>query len=146
MRFFWRLFLILFFISIKYTYAQKKETHKGKTHPKELTAKKEKNIKYGIASFYASKFQGRSTHNDEIYDSAKYTAACNVISLNTWLRVTNLKNKKSIIVRVNDRMNPKNKRLIDLSKIAARELGFISSGIVKVKVEILKGYKNGDTN
>ena len=143
MKFFWRFLFVILFLSFHYTYAQKKVNHE-KTHSKEVTGKKEKNIKYGIASFYASKFQGRPTHNDEIYDSAKYTAACNVFPLNTWLKVTNLKNKKSIIVKVNDRMHPKNKRLVDLSKIAAKKLGFISRGITKVKVEVLNEYKERD--
>lgn len=141
MKFFWRFLFVILFLSFQYTYAQKKKVHERKIHSKELAGKKEKNVKYGTASFYASKFQGRPTHNDEIYDSAKYTAACNVFPLNTWLKVTNLKNKESIIVRVNDRMHPKNKRLVDLSKIAAKKLGFISRGITKVKIEVLHGYK-----
>ena len=143
MKFIWRFLFVILFLSFQYTYAQKK-VHEGTTHSKEIAGEKGKNIKYGIASFYASKFQGRPTHNDEIYDSAKYTAACNVFPLNTWLKVTNLKNKKSIIVKVNDRMHPKNKRLVDLSKIAAKKLGFISRGITKVKVEVLNEYKERD--
>ena len=94
-------------------------------------------IKYGIASYYAQKFNGRKTSNGAIYNSSKLTAACNVLPLGTWVKVTNLKNKRSVVVQINDRLHPKNKRLIDLSKSAAQKLGFISSGITRVKVEVL---------
>ena len=94
-------------------------------------------IKYGLASFYAQKFNGRATANGNTFSSIKYTAACNVLPLGTWVKVTNIKNDKSVIVYVNDRLHPKNKRLIDLSKTAAQKLDYISSGITKVKVEVL---------
>jgi peptidoglycan lytic transglycosylase len=97
-------------------------------------------IKYGTASFYAKKFDGRQTANGEIFSSKKYTAACNVLPLNTWVKVTNLKNHRIIIVRINDRMNPQNRRLIDLSRIAANNLGFLGRGLARVKVEVLTGY------
>ncbi|MBA3675553.1 MAG: septal ring lytic transglycosylase RlpA family protein [Chitinophagaceae bacterium] len=94
-------------------------------------------IKYGIASFYAQKFHGRQTANGDIFSSLKLTAACNVLPLGIWIKVTNLKNDRSVILYVNDRLHHKNKRLVDLSKTAAEKLGFVSSGITKVKVEVL---------
>ncbi|MEO5782009.1 MAG: septal ring lytic transglycosylase RlpA family protein [Ginsengibacter sp.] len=94
-------------------------------------------IKYGVASFYAKKFNGRQTANGNTFSSLKYTAACNVLPLGTWVKVTNLKNDLSVIVYINDRLHPKNKRLIDLSKTAAQQLDFIGRGITKVKVEVL---------
>lgn len=100
-------------------------------------------IKYGIASFYAKKFGGRRTANGSIYNSSKLTAACNVLPLGTWVKVTNLKNKRTVVVQVNDRLHRKNKRLIDLSKSAAQKLGFISAGIARVKVEVLGKLKRG---
>lgn len=100
-------------------------------------------IKYGIASFYAQKFQGRQTANGNIYNSEKFTAACNVLPLGTWIKVTNIKNGRSVIVYVNDRLHPKNNRLVDLSRVAAEKLGFISRGITKVKVEVLGKLKKG---
>lgn len=99
--------------------------------PKEIV------IKYGLASFYHNKFNGRQTANGNTFSSLKYTAACNVLPLGTWVKVTNVKNNKSVIVYINDRLHPKNKRLIDLSKTAAKKLDFISKGITKVKVEVL---------
>ena len=65
------------------------------------------------------------------------TGASNTVSVNTWVKVTNVHNGKSAIVKVNDRMHPGNKRLIDLSKIAAKKLGYTGRGLAKVKLEIL---------
>lgn len=89
---------------------------------------------YGKASFYHNKFEGRKTASGEIFSQNKMTAACNIFPLGTYLKVTNIKNGKSVIVKVNDRIGT-NKRIIDLSRIAAIELGFIKSGITTVKVE-----------
>lgn len=93
---------------------------------------------YGIASFYADKFNGRPTANGEIYDSNKLTAACNVLPLGTWIRVTNLRNNKSVIVKTNDRLHPRMKRLVDLSRSAAEKLGYIRRGLTQVKVEVIE--------
>jgi rare lipoprotein A len=118
----------------------------GKKDSSVITAKapssaKDIVIKYGIASFYAHKFNGRQTANGNIYNSLKYTAACNVLPLGIWVKVTNLKNDRSIIVYINDRLHHKNKRLIDLSKAAAEKLGYVSQGLTKVKVEVLGKLK-----
>jgi rare lipoprotein A len=94
-------------------------------------------IEYGIASYYGGKFQGRLTTSGEKFDQNELTAAHNRLPLGTWVRVTNLKNNRSVIVKITDRMHPKNKRLIDLSRRAAEKLGFIKSGLTKVKVEVL---------
>lgn len=95
----------------------------------------------GIASYYHNKYHGRTTSNGDIYDKDGLTAAHNTLPLGTRLRVTNLKNNRSVIVKVNDRMNKRNKRLIDLSRRAAQELDFIQAGLTKVKIEILQNSK-----
>jgi rare lipoprotein A len=95
-------------------------------------------ILYGQASFYASKFEGRKTANGEIFRHEKLTAACNSLPLGTWIKVTNLRNGKSVVVKTNDRLHPKTKRLVDLTHTAAQKLGFIKSGLTRVKVEVLK--------
>ena len=105
-----------------------------------LIAKKEK-VYHGVASFYSDKFNGRKTANGEIFDQNKYTAACNKLPLGTRIKVTNIKNGLSVIVRVNDRLHPKMNRIVDLSKAAAIKIKIISRGIAKVKVEVLE--KNG---
>lgn len=94
--------------------------------------------KAGVASYYNDKYHGRTTTSGETYDRNSMTAAHNSLPLGTRLRVTNLKNNRSVIVKVNDRMHRSNKRLIDVSKKAAKELGFIKAGLTKVKIEILK--------
>jgi rare lipoprotein A len=94
-------------------------------------------VQYGTASFYADKFEGRQTATGEIFTQQKMTAAHNTLPLGTWIRVTNLTNKKTVIVRVNDRLHPKNPRLVDLSKTAARKLGYTGQGLTRVRVEVL---------
>lgn len=92
---------------------------------------------YGQASFYANKFNGRKTASGELFNQNKYTCACNALPLGTWVKVTNLRNGRSVIVKVNDRIHPKVRRVVDLSKAAATKLGFIASGLTRVKVEVL---------
>ena len=93
---------------------------------------------YGTASYYANKFEGRLTANGEVFSQQKMTAACNVLPLGTWIKVTNLYNGRSVVVKVNDRLHYKNKRLVDLSKTAAKKIGYTGGGLTKVKVEPLE--------
>jgi rare lipoprotein A (peptidoglycan hydrolase) len=95
----------------------------------------------GIASYYAHKFNGRLTANGEIYDMYGFTAAHADMPFGTIIRVVNLKNNKSIIVRVNDRMPFRPDRIIDLSYGAALELNMVNDGIQKVRLEILEWGK-----
>lgn len=94
-------------------------------------------IQYGIASFYSNKFNGRKTSNGEIFSQQKMTAAHNSLPLGTYVRVTNLKNGKTVVVKINDRLHHRNKRIIDLTRSAAQKLGFIKSGLTRVKLEVL---------
>ncbi len=92
---------------------------------------------HGIASYYHHKFNGRKTSTGEIFNNKKYTAANNFLPLGSVVKITNIKNGKSIIVRINDRMNKNNKRLIDLSQAAAKELSFTNEGIAQVAMELI---------
>jgi rare lipoprotein A len=94
-------------------------------------------IQYGTASYYHDKFEGRKTANGEIFTQKGMTCAHNSLPLGTWVRVTNLRNRKTVVVRVTDRLHPKNPRLVDLSKSAAKKLGYTGHGLTKVKVEVL---------
>ncbi len=96
------------------------------------------NRKAGTASFYNDKYHGHATTSGDAYDKNGMTAAHNSLPMGTRLRVTNLKNNRSVVVEVNDRMAKSNHRLIDVSKKAAKELGFVSAGVTKVKIEILR--------
>ena len=89
----------------------------------------------GIASYYHPKFNGRKTSTGERFSNALFTCANNFLALGSYIRVTNLRNGKAVIVKVNDRMHPKNKRLVDLSQAAARELGFYKEGLGQVCIE-----------
>jgi rare lipoprotein A len=91
----------------------------------------------GIASYYGEEFRGKRTHTDEVFDPDKLTAACNKLPLKTWVKVTNLRNNRTVTLWINDRMHPKNKRLIDVSAKAARELKFYARGLTKVRVEVV---------
>ena len=98
------------------------------------------NIKYhdlGImkASWYGPRFHGRLTANGEIYDQMGYTAAHKNLPFGTFLKLTNPKINKSVIVRINDRGPYIPGRKIDLSKKVAIELGAYRKGVIKIKVE-----------
>src|SRR6186713_649368 len=94
-------------------------------------------ILYGTASFYSNSFNGKKTANGEVYSHKKMTAACNVLPLGTWIRVTNLRNGKSVVVKTNDRLHTRMKRVIDLSREAAEKLGYVKSGLTRVRVEVI---------
>ena len=132
--------VFLFVIFFSEGLSAQKKTHHGQQDPADSVAHKKPVVKYGTASFYAKKFNGRQTANGEIYNSEKYTAACNLLPLGTWIKVTNLHNDKSVIVKVNDRMNAKNKRLVDVSKIAAHDLAFSGEGLTHVKIEVMDNF------
>jgi rare lipoprotein A len=92
----------------------------------------------GTASFYANKFVGRKTATGEIFSNKGLTCACNQLKLGTMVKVTNTKNNKTIILKVNDRLAANNRRLVDVTEHAAKELGFYNAGLGKVTVEVIK--------
>lgn len=88
----------------------------------------------GIASYYAKKFHGRRTTSGERYHPEKMTAAHQSLPLGTRVLVRNLANDKEVTVVVNDRCRKKSVPFIDLSRAAARKLGFLGSGVTKVAI------------
>ncbi len=94
-------------------------------------------VQEGKASFYADKFEGRTTASGERYSHARSTCAHLTLPFGTLVRVTNLANNQSIIVRVNDRGPFVPNRIIDLSRSAAEKLGFINQGVADVRVEVV---------
>ena len=117
-------------ISVLYTTAQD-STAKPKSTQK---------ILYGIASFYSNSFDGKPTATGETFRQKGMTCASNNVPLGTWLRVTNLRNNKTVVVRVNDRMAPsmaRKGRVVDLTLAAAQQLQFTAAGLTKVKAEVL---------
>ena len=90
----------------------------------------------GKASYYADKFQGRSTASGERYDKAQFTCAHMTLPYGTNIKVTNLENKKQVVVRVNDRGPFAPERIVDVSRAAAEALDMIAKGVVKVRIAI----------
>jgi rare lipoprotein A len=110
-----------------------------KYHPKYVKTGLTKITK---ASWYGKPFHGRQTANGERYNMYKMTAAHRTYAMNTVLKVTNLSNKKSVKVRINDRGPFYSSRKIDLSYGAARRIGMVQKGVGKVKIEVLSsGYR-----
>ena len=93
---------------------------------------------YGTASWYGRPFHGRRTASGEIYDMYEVTAAHRTAPLGTYALVTNLSNGQIVQVRINDRGPAIRRRILDLSYGAARELGMVTSGVARVKVEFLE--------
>ncbi len=102
-------------------------------------------VKYGKASWYGKRFHGKLTASGERYNMYAMTAAHRTYALNTIVKVTNLKNKKSVKVRINDRGPFYRSRDIDLSYAAAKRLGIHKKGVAKIKLEVLKCPKRRGT-
>lgn len=98
----------------------------------------------GLASYYGDEFQGRRTAYGDSYDKSKLTAAHKRHPYGTMVRVTRLDNKKSVVVKVNDKGPYIKGRVIDLSKKAAEKLGMVGDGTVEVEVEVVKRVKKED--
>ena len=90
-----------------------------------------------VASWYGPHFHGRTTANGEVFNQMAFTAASKSLRFGTLLKVTNLRNDKSVIVRINDRGPYISGRQLDLSKAAAQALGMQRRGVVRVKVQQL---------
>jgi rare lipoprotein A len=87
----------------------------------------------GQASWYGLKFQGKKTATGETFDMNNFTCAHRSVPLGSWLRVTNLRNRKTVLVRVNDRGPMMNSRIVDLSYAAARAVGLMGTGKVRLE-------------
>jgi len=96
----------------------------------------------GLASWYGEEFQGNPTASGEVFDMNGLTAAHRSLPLGTKLRVTNLINNRSLVVRVNDRGPFIQSRFLDLSMAAAKKLGFFGAGVAKVRAEVVSFPKN----
>lgn len=95
-------------------------------------------VEYGEASFYAAKFSGRKTASGEKYDPRRRTAAHRTLPFETRVKVTNMRNGRSVVVKINDRGPFVRGRVIDLSKRAAEDIGMVDAGTAKVRIEIVE--------
>ena len=115
-----KLLLIIFLLSLStFTYA------------------KNKKVQIGKGSWYGKQFQGKLTASGERYNMYDFTAAHRTFPFNSMVKVTNLKNKRSVIVRINDHGPYHGGRIIDLSYLAAKKLGYAKKGVAKLKIKLL---------
>ncbi len=98
-------------------------------------------VSTGTASYYANKFDGRKTSSGEIFRQDSLTAAHKTLPFGTWVRVTNLSNDSTAVVKINDRLPKSSSRSIDLSLATARQLNFVRKGLTKVRIEVIAPKK-----
>ncbi|CAM3082191.1 septal ring lytic transglycosylase RlpA family protein [Streptobacillus felis] len=128
-------------IEIKEQSPVEEETDKKKENKEENETQEVVETKVyetGIASYYGERWNGRKTASGEIFDTWKISAAHKKLPFGTKVKVTNIKNGKSVIVRINDRGPFVKGRVIDLSKAAFKQIEDLNKGITKVKLEIVK--------
>lgn len=123
--------------------AKKTETGRKPAPTKTERGKKTKYgkgyVQQGLATWYGGKFHGGPTASGETYNKFSMTAAHRFLPFNTRVKVTNLKNGRSVILRINNRGPFGNKRrIIDVSEAAARKLDMIEAGVVPVRVEVIQ--------
>jgi rare lipoprotein A len=120
--------------SVRFTSSK---TDLTKTKESAIYTGKEK-VFTGKASYYGEKFHDRQTSSGEIYDMTKMTAAHRFLPFNSKVKVTNLINNKSVVVKINDRGPFVDDRIIDLSKEAAERLDMLNYGVIDVRLELLE--------
>ena len=110
---------------------QRAELQKPKT-------KRSKPLEVGTASWYGAAFEGKPTASGELYDMFELTAAHRTLPLGSWIKVTNLRNHRWVLVRINDRGPVPTDRIIDLSYTAAKILKMSGLGIAKVRLDLVE--------
>ncbi|MFN3305865.1 MAG: septal ring lytic transglycosylase RlpA family protein [Candidatus Kapaibacteriota bacterium] len=108
----------------------------SQTHPKSNATNKY--VEIGLASYYSDSFTGKKTASGSIYNPNEMTAAHPSLPLGSLIKVTNLDNKREVVVIVNDRGPFVSGRIVDLSKAAAKALDFIEKGVIRVKIELIE--------
>ena len=148
----WLFIILVFFISCtpspRYNGKQSTNNHNNgeikripvKAAPKNFDTSK--TIFKGVSSYYGKAFHGKLTANGEVFDMYGITAAHKTIPLNTVVRVTNLDNGKSIILRINDRGPYIEGRMLDCSYGAAKKLGFINAGMANIEMKVIEWGDN----
>ena len=146
----WRIFLlVLFFLIVacgprhvvidrRISPPEKQEVKKEKSVSETKIEKREsRGVQYGVASWYGGEFHGRPTSSGEVYDMHQLTCAHNTLPLGTVVMVTNMENRRTLELKVNDRGPFVKERIIDVSYAAAQMLGMWEKGTAPVKVEVV---------
>ena len=123
--------------------AAPKVEEKKATAATPATAAAAGDVTTGKAAWYGKKFNGRKTASGQRFNAGLLTAASNTLPFGTLVKVTNLKNKKSVTVRINDRGPQQADRIIDVTRAAAARLGMLKSGVVEVEVKVVGNAKGG---
>lgn len=116
-----------------------------KTNSPKFEGPQSKAYQAGTASWYGVQFQGKPTASGEPYDMRDFTAAHPSLPLGSFVRVTNLRNGKAVVVRINDRGPFVDGRIIDVSYNAARALGFKERGLQRVRLDLYQPTRNATT-
>ncbi|WP_234367666.1 septal ring lytic transglycosylase RlpA family protein [Parabacteroides pacaensis] len=117
-----------------------KKNSKGADNSKEKVKYKDNHVlEEGIASYYHAKFHGRKMSSGRVHDKSELVAAHRTLPFGTFVRVTNLANKKSVVVSIEDRGPFRRGWIIDISYQAAKSLDFVAKGITKVRLEVVPG-------
>jgi rare lipoprotein A len=124
------LFLFALLVQAQDTKALESETVQAKVSTQAKTQK----VFLGKATYYANRYQGRKTSSGEIFDQRKMTAAHPTLPHGTRVKVENLANNRSVMVKVNDRLNKRKYEIIDLSRAAARKLDILKQGVATVRI------------
>ena len=135
---------VLFFIACLFGSCTPQVLYTSKNEGAETKENKNKtrsNIQSGVASYYADKFHGRKTSNGETYNMNAFTAAHQTLPFGTRVTVTNVKNGRSVTLRINDRGPFVKNRIIDVSLAAAKQLDMLGSGTAEVTIEVLETGK-----
>ena len=111
----------------------------ARRRPLGISTSEARSVQYGLASWYGARFRGRLTASGTPFDDNKLTAAHRTLPLGTKVKVTNLKNGRSVVLRVTDRGPYVRGRLIDVSHAAADCLGFMHRGLAHVRVAVVRG-------
>lgn len=104
----------------------------------ELIESSARKISTGVVSWYGGKFHGRKTASGDMYDKHELTAAHKSLPFGTKVKVTNIRNGKSVVVEINDRGPYAKSRVLDLSQAAFNEIGHTNTGVMQVEYEIIK--------
>ncbi len=99
-------------------------------------------VQEGLVSWYGNAFHNRPTASGELFDAAGMTMAHPTLPFGTHVRVTNVRNGRSVVVRVNDRGPFVGSRIADLSRAAAEQLGMLKRGVVKARIEVVDGTES----
>ena len=135
-----KLFLVIFLFTISCTVSPRYGVNNQVNNKKNTKNNRVKSngVLRGVSSWYGPNFHGKLTANGEVYDMYGVTAAHKTLTLNTVVRVTNLDNGKSLILRINDRGPYVDGRILDCSFGAAKKLGFHEQGTANVEIKIIE--------